>query len=152
MLALPVNEVREIVPLPLLLRPPNLPSFLEGFFQLGKQVIGVVNVCHLLGIRRQAPGLYTPLIVLWTPQPPLALLVTSVQNVHTVPAAHLAPFTPGHTFNDCAVASITLDGRLIPILATERLLLQKESQCASEFQQLAQQRLLEIESNHDASE
>src|SRR5437667_9531123 len=98
--ALPADAVAEVVPLPLLSRPPGLPDLLEGLLNLGGQAVPVVRLDRLLGLPPLAPGLYTPLLVLRRPVP-LALLVEAVQGLVAVPAGDVRPAGTGHSCNDC---------------------------------------------------
>src|SRR5438128_2487698 len=72
--ALPLASVQEVVPMPLLSRPPGLPSVLAGFLDLGGAIVPVLRLDRLLGLSEVVPGLYTPLLVLRQPEDRLALL------------------------------------------------------------------------------
>ncbi|TAL08601.1 MAG: chemotaxis protein CheW, partial [Nitrospirae bacterium] len=72
--AIPLDAVREILPLPLLSHPPGLPSFLEGFLNLGRQAVPVLNPARLFHLEGLTPGPYSHLIVLEKTGTPLAIL------------------------------------------------------------------------------
>jgi purine-binding chemotaxis protein CheW len=139
--ALPLEKVREILPMPRLARPPGLPSLLEGFLNLGGMALPVLRLDQLFALPPLQPGLYTPLLVLRDPDPPLALLVEQVEAVLSVPGEALLPVREGHAFNDCATAEVALGGRTLHLLSPERLLLREERQRLAELQAMAQQRL-----------
>jgi purine-binding chemotaxis protein CheW len=143
--ALPLEKVREILPMALLAHPPGLPSLLEGFLNLGGIAIPVLRLDRLFALPPLQPGLYTPLLVLRGPEPPLALLVEKVEAVLSVPGEALLPVRAGHAFNDCAAAEVALGDRTLHLLSPERLLLREERQRLAELQARAQQRLGELE-------
>jgi purine-binding chemotaxis protein CheW len=142
--ALPADAVAEVVPLPLLSRPPGLPDLLEGLLNLGGWAVPVVRLDRLLGLPPLTPGLYTPLLVLRRPAA-LALLVEAVQGLVSVPAADVRPGAPGHSCNDCLEGELTLAGRPVALLDPERLLLAKERRCLAALQAAEQERLRRLE-------
>ena len=72
--AIPSANVREVLFMPALARPPGLPAILEGILNLGGVAVPVVKLDRLFGLPERVAGLYTPIIVLRS-QNPLALLV-----------------------------------------------------------------------------
>jgi purine-binding chemotaxis protein CheW len=143
--ALPLGEVREIVPLAALSQSPGLPSVLAGFLNLGGTAVPVVRLDRLFRLPDQATGLYTPLLILRQADPPLALLVEKVSEILTLSNGAVLPLRDGHSFNDCAEGVVTAGERVILLLSAERLLLEKEQQCLAEFQDREQARLRELE-------
>src|SRR5262249_39095335 len=101
--AISATCIEEIVPPAALLQPPAAPSFLSGFLKLGARLIAVVSLRRLWGMPDEEPGLYTPLIILKSEAPAIALEVdAAVQMVDF--GDGLTPLAPGSSFNDCAVA------------------------------------------------
>jgi len=143
--ALPISDVREIVALPALAKPPGLPPLMMGFLNLEGAAIPVIRLDHLFDLPEPDPDPYTPLIILKTGNPPLALLVDGIVEVVTVVADAVLPVQEAHTFNDCAVGEIAVAGKAISVLSVHRLLLEKERQSVVEFQAMEQKRLREVE-------
>jgi purine-binding chemotaxis protein CheW len=143
--ALPIEDVEELVPLPLLVQPPGLPSVLEGFFDLRGTAVPVLRLDRLFELPPQPPGLYTPLVVVRGDPGPLALMVDAADAVVAVPAEEFLPVREKNCFNDCAEAEVMAGGRLTHLLCRERLLLEKERRCLEEFRVRAQEYLAEWE-------
>ena len=143
--ALPVSAIREVVALPLLSRPPGLPSLLEGFLNLGGSAIPVLRLDRLFGLPDLVPGLYTPLLVLRQPEDRIALLVEAVRGIVTVQSADVRSVPGGDSFNDCVEGELTFGDDVVHLLSAERLLLEKERQCLAELQAVEQERLRSLE-------
>ena len=73
--ALPVESVREIVPMAMLSEPPGLPSGMAGFLNLRGVAIPIVHLDRLFNLPEQRPGLNTPMIVLRGVLGPVGILV-----------------------------------------------------------------------------
>lgn len=143
--ALPSKWVQEILPMAHLARPPGLPLILEGFLNLGGIAVPVLPLARLFNLPQQAPGLYTPLLVLRGIDPPLALLVDQVDELLSVTEEALAPVREQHALNDCVKAEGRMEDRVFHLLSPERLFLEQERQRLAELQAMAQQRLKEWE-------
>lgn len=139
--ALALNEVREIVPLPLLTRSPGLPSVLAGFLNLAGSALPVVRLDRLFELPEQTPGLYTPLLILANADSRMALLVEKVSEITSVVPENIVPVGESQALNDCAEGLTMLHGRMVLLLSAERLLLEKEKQCLAELQAREQKRL-----------
>jgi purine-binding chemotaxis protein CheW len=126
--------------------PPGLPALLEGFLNLRGEAVPVVRLRRLFGLPEQTPGLYTPVVIL-KEGGPLALLVDEVGGVLSAPEEDRLPVQEGHAFNDCVEAEVALEGRLVHLLSTDRLLLEGERRRIAEFQAVAQRRLREAEAS-----
>ena len=68
--ALPLEAVREILPMAQLSRPPGMPSLLDGFLNLGGTSVAVVNLGRLFGSPNPPWQLHSPLLVLRSQQAP----------------------------------------------------------------------------------
>jgi purine-binding chemotaxis protein CheW len=140
-------QVRELLPLPRLWRPPALPRPVAGFFNLGGKAVPVIRLDVLFGLEgKQEDGeaaLYRHLIIVQMPeqQEPLALLADRVLDVATIANAQLSPVREGSSLNGCVEAEITLGSRLVHLLSLERLLFAQEQQALTELSRHAQSRL-----------
>ena len=143
--AIDLEEVREIVPLPLLTRPPGLPSMLAGFLNLAGSAIPVVRLDRLFGLPQQVPGLYTPLLILSNSDYRVALLVEKVHEIAFVAPENIVPVQENHALNDCAEGVTMLHEQMVLLLSAERLLLEKEQHCLAELQALEQKRLDDVQ-------
>jgi purine-binding chemotaxis protein CheW len=129
-----------------LARPPALPLPLEGILNLGGRSVPVLRLDRLLQLPEQLLGLYSMLIVLkGIPGGRIALLVDRVSEVLAVPASALLPVGDDHSFNGCVEAVTSVRGEMINLLSPTRILLTKERQILSEFQAMAQERLVRWE-------
>lgn len=142
--ALPLKWVREIVHMALLSHPPGLPSILQGFLNLQGEALPVLRLDRLFGLSEQSPGLYTPLVILRNPGPPLALAVDEVTGVFFVSAEGLLPVRETDLFNGCVEAEVVLGGQTVHLLSLERLLLEQERRRIAEFQAMERRRLHEL--------
>lgn len=140
--AVPLEAVREVVPMTALARSPGQPSVLEGFLNLRGVLVAVLRLDRLFPVPPMMPGLYTPLIVLGGARP-AALLVDEAVGIFAAPE-ELLPVEESSCFNSCALGQVIWEGRAVPVLSGERLLLEKERQCVAELQARAQQVLAEL--------
>jgi purine-binding chemotaxis protein CheW len=136
--ALPFEDIREVVPLAELSRPPGLPSILEGFLNLGGVTIAVVALRRLLGLEDRAPTLYAHLLVVGPAAAPLAFLTDYAHGAVEADVVRRIP--PGRSPNDCITAEVVVDGRTIHVMATERLLLEEERARIAELRAVEQER------------
>ena len=81
---LPLEGVQEILALPRLVRPPHVQHPLEGYLDLGTNLVPVYHLSYLLFGEPTISGLYTPIIVLRSEREPAALLVDQVLDVSKV--------------------------------------------------------------------
>jgi len=145
--ALRGGDVRELLPLPRLWRPPGGPKPLAGFFNLGGQAIAVVDLPILLGLDSRPDGaealIYRHLMLvgrLGRPGP-AALLVDRVLDLVAIEPGQLSPMREAATLNGCVEAEIDWQGGLVHLLSLERLLLAEEAQSLAELRRNAQNRL-----------
>jgi purine-binding chemotaxis protein CheW len=144
-LALRLESVSEIVPMAALARPPARPAILEGFLNLRGNAVPVLQLASLLGLPPEPLQLYTPLMLVRGGPLPLALVVSNVTGIITVPAAELVPIPPTESFNGCIDSRLTVAGRTIHLLAADRLLLTKEEEILAEFHATETTRLGQID-------
>jgi len=139
--ALEVCEVREVVAMVSLSRPPLCPSILAGFLNLGGEVISVVRLARLLGRDDPPLQLFTPIVVLRNPDWRLALLVGSVQRIISVDESSIISLTEKHL----AQEALTVNEEVVGILSPPRLLLVQEQRRLAELREMEQRRLAELQ-------
>ena len=144
--AVPLDAVGEILPLPLLSRPPGIPSLLEGFLNLGGQAIPVLNALRLFHLESRLPGLHAHLLVLKnkTGTPP-AILVDRAAGTEEVAGESVMPVGRNHSFNDYLEGDVRIGRQTIHILSIEKLLLEEERRRIAELQAMEQERLRQLE-------
>lgn len=128
-----------------LLRPPGLPPLLEGFLNRGGAAVPVIHLGRLFGLPGEAPGLYTPLLLVSGRPGPLALLVDEVTDILSLDQSALLPVRESQVFNNCVEAEIELGNRTLHLLSPDRLLLEEERRRLAELQEAAQERLQALE-------
>ncbi|WP_068437756.1 chemotaxis protein CheW [Magnetospirillum sp. XM-1] len=140
---LPVDDVREVVPLAWLDRPPHLPAMIEGILNLGGQAVPVLRLDRLLGVEGSHYGMDASILIM-RPRPGggvLGLLVEHVDGVREFGDFTAMDLPPGQSFNDCLAEVVERDGRSMNLLAWDRILLSQEQAALAEFQARTQQRL-----------
>jgi purine-binding chemotaxis protein CheW len=147
--ALRRDEVRELLPLPRLWRPPNLPKPVAGFFNLGGQAVPVVTLGILFGIEARSGNAeaeayrHLMLVDRLSGTGPAAFLVDRVLDLVTLQSDRLSPVGESETLNGCVEAEIEHEGRLVHLLSLQRILLAEERQSLAELGRTAQDRLSE---------
>lgn len=139
--ALRIEDVRSVVFMAELVRPPSTFSALAGFMNLGGKALPVLHLTRLLGLPDQTPTLYTPVIVLGGADAPFALLAQSVRRLISLPDSAFVPLPHQHV----ADRALTIDSRIVAILAPQRLLLEEERRRLAELQESQQRRLSELQ-------
>jgi purine-binding chemotaxis protein CheW len=143
--ALPVEAVREILPMAALLRAPGQPSILEGFLNLRGTAVPVVRLDRLFDRSGGGPGPGTPLLLVRGAGGEAAFLVERAIGIASIAPGALMPIDRHSSFNDCVEAETVVEGRTVAVLSADRLLLEKERQCLAELQSAAQKRLEELQ-------
>jgi purine-binding chemotaxis protein CheW len=143
--AIPLDAVREILPLPLLSHPPGIPSLLEGFLNLGGQAIPVLNPTRLFRLQGPRPGPYSHLIVLEKTGASLAILVDHVAETAEIPKESVMPVGQSLSFNGCLEGDVRVGRRTVHMLALDKLLLEEERSRIAELRAMEQERLRELE-------
>jgi purine-binding chemotaxis protein CheW len=139
--AFPLEAVLEVLPSAELSTPPGLPSLLAGFLDRSGTAIPILLMDRLFNLPHQPWGLHTPFIILRGARGPIGLLAAAVRKIATITAASLLPLPANQVFQDCATATVAMDGDLFHVLAPERLLLAHERGVIDALQTLAQERL-----------
>lgn len=143
--AVPLHFVREILPMALLSQPPGLPPVLAGFLNLSGMAVPVVKLARLLELDEQAPGLYSPLLIVRSAGLPLALLVDSVDGIASIDELAIVSLGGNLCFNDCADGLVTIAGTNVVLLSEERLLREQEKRRFSELAEIEQARLANLQ-------
>lgn len=125
-LALPLEAVIEVLPLPRLAQPPARPPVLEGFLDLGGMLLSVLRLDCLLGLPSQPTGLYAHILRLRLDGAPVALLVERVVGIVAGGGEEARPVAGDQTFRGCVVAEFEHRGSPVHVLAAERLLSEHE--------------------------
>jgi purine-binding chemotaxis protein CheW len=139
---LPLESLREIVPMAALSRQPSMPSILEGILNLRGTAVPVLRVAQVLGLPQDALELHTPLLIMRGE--PLALLVARVTGIVAF-SEGLVPLTGSDSFNGCIEGRLTTAAGAVYLLSPERLLLEKERRIVAGFRDTENLRLHQIE-------
>jgi len=143
---LPVDDVREVVPVAWLDRPPHLSSMVEGILNLGGQAVAVLRLDRLLGLEGGRHGLDASILIMRprAAEGAFGLLVEHVDGVRDFGDFAAMDLPGGQSFNDCLTDVLDLGGRAVNLLAWDRVLLEQERDKLAEFQARAQTRLAEL--------
>lgn len=142
---IPAAAVREVLPLPLLSRPPGTPAPLAGFLNLGGSAIGVLCPRRLFLLLDAPPGLYAHLILLRAAAAPLALLVDRALGTAEISDKDVLPIGEDRSFNGCVDSEAVVEGRTIHLLLPDKLLLKEERTRIAELQSMESERLRGLE-------
>ena len=142
-LALPAEQVQEVVHVATTTRMPGQPAVLHGFLNLRGRVIPVVSSRALFDEDRAEPDLYAPIIVI-SARDTFALLADSVDDVTRMGPGELEALAADHSFNDCAVGRFASSAGSVIVLSPERLLLAKERECLADLQAQIEHRLTDL--------
>jgi len=140
--ALPVDDVREVVPIALLARPPHLPPMIEGILNLRGVAVPVLRLDRLLGRADIAFGLEASILIM-RDQPPLGLLVGPVDAVSGAERFQLMPLEADQSFNGLLAGELISPNTSAHLLSWPNLLLEAERARLAEFCARAQTRLAE---------
>lgn len=144
--ALSINDVVEIVPMPLLTCEPGEeagPSVLAGILNLGGSAVPVLHTSRLLDIPGCTLGLHTTVIIVRARMADdgehecLGLLADAVRGIATIDADQLLRM-PTHSLSTEAVR---IDEQVVPIISLAELLLAQERMRIEELRLTHQRRL-----------
>lgn len=139
---LPLGEVREVLAMCSLLRPPALPALLEGFLNLRGQAIPVLRVDRLFGLAAAPFRLHTHLVVLRRQR--LAFIADRARDIVSGNTGEVLQPSPGSVFGDCLEGTLRVGSDDINLLRVERLLLKQEESKIAEFRAIAERRIAEL--------
>jgi purine-binding chemotaxis protein CheW len=140
-LALPMETVRRVVPLPLLELPVAAPAFVEGFFDFGGTPVVAVRLDRLLNLGDESLGIYSPLLILHGEELPVALHVTSVTSILKLTSLDVQPIGRDETFNACIVGRLSDRGETVYVLSAKDLLLAEERSAIAAHRAMHKRRL-----------
>jgi chemotaxis signal transduction protein len=146
-LALPLKDVRRIVPLPLLQAPLGAPRFVEGFFDFQGEPVATLRLDRLFGLEEEKLGIYTPLLVLSVGGLAVALHVGRVDGVLNANDTEIQPIGRDETFNACVVGRFGERGETVYLLAKDELLLAEERARVAAHRVMRQKRLDGLETH-----
>ncbi|MGE5546065.1 MAG: chemotaxis protein CheW [Solirubrobacterales bacterium] len=142
--AIPVDDVREVVPIAWLAKPPQLPSFVEGILNLAGAAIPVLRLDMLMGVADSRFGLEASILIMRGDNP-VGLLVEHVDGVKRTGTFTHIPVDPASSFNGCLAGELAGEGgSVIHLVSWENLLLAEERQRLDDFRSRADQRLAEL--------
>jgi purine-binding chemotaxis protein CheW len=139
--AFPLEAVLEILPIAELSTPPGLPSLLAGFLDRSGTAIPILQLDRLFNLPPQPWELHTPFIILRGDGNPIGLLAGAVRKIAAITPESYLPLPANHVLQDCATATVAIDGDMFHLLSPERLLLAHERGMIEQFRALAQDRL-----------
>ena len=148
-LALPLEDIQRVVPLPLLQVPVATPKFVEGFFDFHGTPVAALRLDRLLSLGESELGIYSPLLVLKGQDPPIALHVGGVDRIIKTTADNVQTLGKEESFNACVVARITDQGDTVYLLSAEGILLADERAKIAAHQTMRQKRIKTL--NEDAA-
>jgi purine-binding chemotaxis protein CheW len=89
--AVPIHDIAQIIETPPTTPIPNAPPFLFGILSLRGKIVSVIHVAARLGIRRQADGGQSKVVVLDLGPDQIGLLVDNIDQVVEVDLSSLEP-------------------------------------------------------------
>ncbi|BDC47735.1 hypothetical protein F183_A00510 [Bryobacterales bacterium F-183] len=132
------------------------PPSVEGFLNLRGSLAPVVSLRRMFNLSDVPAGLYSPLIVLrgTSDRASIALRADAVHEVALLPeaASDMRPLSTSDSYNGCASAAFTHEGREVVLLAPERLFDAKEQACLADLRRDAQRRLAGLATSAPAGE
>ncbi len=143
----PVDSVREVVPLVWLDHPPQLPSVVHGVLNLGGRAVAVLRLDRLLGLDDGRYGLDASILIMRDDAAGrgLGLLVEHVDGVRAVELFSPMGAAGQESFNGCVSEHLDLQGQAVRLLSWDRLLLVEERRRLDEFRARAQDRLARLD-------
>lgn len=142
--AVPVADVREVVPYAWLAQPPRMPSFVHGILNLGGVAVPVLRLDQLLALPPAQIGLGASILIMKTTGQPLGLLVEHVEDVRPGGEFQLLPMEEQHSLQGCVVGQLHGPQGDLHLVSWEKVLLAEERHRLDQFQNSAQQRLAEL--------
>lgn len=141
---LAVGDVREVVPVAWLDRPPQMPSVVQGVLNLGGKAVPVLRLDRLLGLGDGHYGLDSSILIMReTAGDPrvLGLLVEHVDNVRAVETFAALGVPGSQSFNSCLADQLTLGETVVQLLSWSNILLAEERDRLADFSARAEERL-----------
>jgi chemotaxis signal transduction protein len=140
-LALPLEAVNRVIPLPLLAPPIGAPYFVEGFFDYLGAPLAAIRLERLLGLPESHLGLYSPLLVLAGTERGLALHVGKADGITNADLSQVQPIPDNETLNGCVFGRFSDQAETVYLLDKGRLLLAAEREKLDAHQIMVEGRL-----------
>ncbi len=142
---LPVGDVREVVPVAWLDRPPQMPALVQGILNLAGRAVPVLRLDRLLGLDDGHYGLDSSILVMrdggGDDARSLGLLVEHVDGVRPVESFAAMGLSEASSFNGCLAEQLAVGESIVLLLSWRRVLLVEERERLAEFQARAEDRL-----------
>ena len=146
--AIPLARASSVMPMAELLRPPLMPSLLEGFLNLRGEAIAVVRLDRILRLEASEPTTDSHLLQIKTSaeikREAFIFVVDRVHEVIALAAKQILSLGANHTFNHCVSAYAEIGQARIHLLSVDSLLLEREKRAVSEFSHSSQVRLKDL--------
>ena len=137
--------VERITPMAALHCPAGMPKLLRGFLDLAGEPVPVVCLHSMFCLPVPEPGLWTPVIILRCREQRLAFSVDKVNRIVKVDGNTTLALPANHVFNECVEGLVRCNEGSFLVLSPDQLLLQKESETIAALQEMAAQRISELE-------
>lgn len=148
-LALPLADVKRVLPLPVLEPPLGGPSFVEGFFDYQGAPVAALRLDRMFGLEEEDLGVYSPLLLLEARNLMVALHVSKVDGILNLGERRAQPIGRNETFNDCIVGRVAdRRGDTIYVLSREEFLLVEEGARVNALETMRKQRLGALQSEY----
>lgn len=143
--AIPVADVREVVPYAWLEQPPRMPAFVQGVLNLGGLAVPVLRLDTLLGTLPAAIGLDASILIMKGTDSPLGLLVEHVEGVRSAAEFQFSAIDDRQSFQGCLAGQLQdPTGLAVHLLSWRQVLMAEEARRLEHFQQSAQDRLAQL--------
>lgn len=143
--AIPVADVREVVPYAWLEQPPRMPGFVQGVLNLGGLAVPVLRLDKLLDTPPAVIGLDASILIMKGADSPLGLLVEHVEGVRSAAEFQFTAIDDGQSFQGCLAGQLhDPTGLAVHLLSWRAVLMAEEGRRLEHFQQSAQERLAEL--------
>lgn len=119
---LPIEKVQEIQQIVEFSRVPGADDRLTGMMNLRGQVIPVLDMRALVGLSAASYDIDTPMIICFTGETLVSIVVDEVEDVLLVPAGALAPAPVLHNLAERLLGVCRLENEMIFIFDVDRLI------------------------------
>lgn len=142
--AIPVSDVREVVPYAWLERPPRMPAFVQGVLNLAGTAVPVLRLDTLLGLPAATIGLDASILVMKGGDAVLGLLVEHVDGVRAAADFQLAAIEPEQSFQGCVAGQLHGPAGSAHLVSWSQVLLEEERRRLDQFRLDADRRLAQL--------
>jgi len=143
--ALPLDSVREVTFCTEGASAPTMPFLIAGIMNYEGEPVPMIRLAHVFGLKCSDAELYSPLVMVRDSGRLVAMQVDDVPGAARAEESTILPVPENHTFQNCAVGSMVWRDAPVVILHPERILTEKERQCADFFRAMEEHRLRALE-------